>query len=96
MARASNKRFPEGVQPYQMAARLLEECGEVAKEINHFEGSGIKRQKYGEPSKERLAGEIRQAATELFKIAMYYSAEKELEETIKRSLERSRTEGLIE
>jgi NTP pyrophosphatase (non-canonical NTP hydrolase) len=31
--------------------RLLEECGELAKEVNHFEGTGIKRQKYGEPDK---------------------------------------------
>ena len=32
MAEASNKRFPNGVEPYQMATRLLEECGEVAAE----------------------------------------------------------------
>ncbi|WP_312372521.1 hypothetical protein [Lachnoclostridium sp.] len=35
MVEASNKRFPKGVEPFQMATRLLEECGEVAKEINH-------------------------------------------------------------
>ncbi len=27
------KRFPEGVKPYQMVTRLLEECGEVASEV---------------------------------------------------------------
>ena len=95
MAEAANKRFPEGVEPYQMATRLLEECGEVAKEINHFEGSGIKRQKYGEPSKEKLANEIRQSIVELLKIAAYYSVEAELEESIRLSLERSKKEGLI-
>ncbi len=52
------KRFPNGVEPYQMVTRLLEECGEVASEVNHFENSGIKKQKYGEPSKDSLAGEI--------------------------------------
>jgi len=36
MVEASNKRFPDGVYPYQMATRLLEECGEVAAEINHW------------------------------------------------------------
>jgi NTP pyrophosphatase (non-canonical NTP hydrolase) len=95
MVEASNKRFPKGVEPFQMATRLLEECGEVAKEVNHWEDSGIKRQKYGEPSKEKLAGEIRQSIVELFKIAAYYAVEKELEESIEQSLERSRSEGLI-
>ena len=95
MVEASNRRFPEGVQPYQMAARLLEECGEVAAEINLWEGSGLKRQKHGEPKKEDLANEIRQAMVELVKIARYYHVEKELEQSIERSLERSRAEGLI-
>ena len=96
MVEASNKRFPDGVEPYQMATRLLEECGEVAKEINHWEGSGIKRQKYGEPSKEKLANEIRQSLVELLKIAVYYSVEAELENSIEQSLQRARKECLIE
>ena len=96
MVEASNKRFPEGVNPYKMAARLLEECGEVAAEINHFEGSGLKRQKHGEPSKEKLANEIRQTIVELFKVAVYYSVEKELDESIEQSLMMSRSEGLID
>jgi len=96
MVEASNKRFPEGVNPYQMATRLLEECGEVAAEINHWESSGLKRQKLGEPSKENLANELRQTIVELFKIAVYYSVEDELEESIKQSLRRSKSEGLID
>ncbi len=96
MAEASNKRFPKGVAPFQMATRLLEECGEVAAEINLREDSGIKRQKYGEPRKEDLANELRQAMVELFKIAVYYSVERELEESIDESLARSRGEGLID
>ena len=96
MVEASNKRFPKGVEPFQMATRLLEECGEVAKEINHREDSGIKRQKHGEPSKEKLANELRQFIVELYKIAVYYSVEKELEESIDQSLRRSKSEGLIE
>ena len=96
MAEAADKRFPEGVEPFQMLARLLEECGEVAKEVNHFEGSGIKLQKYGAPSKEKLANEIRQAAVALFQLAKHYSVENELEQAIEASLQRSRAEGLIE
>lgn len=96
MVRASNRRFPQGVEPYQMATRLLEECGEVAAEINLWEDSGLKRQKHGEPRKENLANEIRQAMTELVKIAVYYHAEKELDESIRQSIERSQKEGLLD
>lgn len=96
MAEASNRRFPDGVEPFQMATRLLEECGEVAAQVNHWEGSGLKRQKHGEPSKEALAGELRQAMVELVKIAKYYGVEREPDISIEQSLERSRAEGLLE
>lgn len=95
MVRAANKRFPNGVEPYQMVTRLLEECGEVAAEVNLWESSGIKRQKHGEPKKEDLANELRQAIRELFQIAAYYHVEKELEDSIEASLRHAREEGLI-
>lgn len=96
MVEASNNRFPEGVEPYQMATRLLEECGEIAAEINLWEDSGVKRQKHGDPKKEDIANEIRQAMVELVKIAQYYHVEDELEVSIQASLARSRAEGLID
>ena len=96
MVEASNKRFPEGAKPFQMATRLLEECGEIASEINLWEESGIKRQKHGDPKKEDIANEIRQAMVELVKIAHYYHVEGELEASIQASLERSKAEGLID
>lgn len=96
MVEASNNRFPEGVEPYQMATRLLEECGEIAAEINLWENSGVKRQKHGEPKKENIANEIRQAMVELVKIAQYYHVEEELDASIQASLARSKVEGLID
>jgi len=96
MAEGARKRFPEGNEPFKMAARLLEECGEVAAEIHHWEDSGIKRQKRGEPSKESLANELRQAMVCLFGIAAYYSVEAELEESVKRTVQRLKAEGLVE
>lgn len=96
MVEASNKRFPKGVEPYQMATRLMEECGEVAAEINLWEDSGVKRKKHGDPKKENIANEIRQAMVELVKIACYYHVEEELEAAIEASLAQSRAEGLIE
>ena len=61
LAKGYTNRFLGGNNPYQIATRILEECGEVASEVNHFENSGIKTQKHGEPSKQRLADEIKQA-----------------------------------
>ncbi len=96
MVEAANKRFPDGVNPYQMATRLLEECGEIASEINLWEDSGVKRQKHGDPKKEDIANEIRQAMVGLAQIAVYYHVEDELEQSIAKSIERSRSEGLID
>ena len=93
MALGYRKRFPDGIEPFQMVTRLLEECGEVASEVNLWEDSGIKRQKYGEPKKENLAGEIKQALVALIQIAWYYKIENELEESINGSLEFMEKEG---
>ena len=96
LADGYSKRFPKGVEPFQMVARLLEECGEVASEVNLWEDSGIKRQKHGEPGKEALAGEIKQALAALMQIAVYYHVEKELDSSIQKSLEKMKAEGLFD
>ena len=95
LAQGSMKRFPNGNDPFQMASRLLEECGEVASEINLWEDSGIKRQKHGEPKKENIAGEIRQAINALMQIALYYDVTDELQQSMDESLERLKKEGLV-
>lgn len=77
-----------------MATRLLEEYGEVASEVNHFEDSGVKRLKHGEPSKAALAYEIKQAMVALMEIVVYYSVEEELEKSIEDSLKRMQSEKL--
>ena len=47
LANGYTNRFPNGNNPFQIATRILEECGEVASEVNHFEKSGIKSLKHG-------------------------------------------------
>jgi NTP pyrophosphatase (non-canonical NTP hydrolase) len=96
LVEGANKRFPNGNEPFQMATRLLEECGEVASEVNHFERSGIKIQKHGEPNKYDLASELKQAIVALIQIAVYYSVQDELEQSINDSLATMKEEGLIE
>ena len=90
------RRYPKGVEPFQMVTRLLEECGELASEVNLWEDSGIKRLKRGEPQKEDLAKEIKQALVALMNIAVYYKVENELEESIDKSLEHMENEGLFD
>ena len=91
-----NRRFASGNDPFQIATRLLEECGELAKEINHFEGQGVKRQKYGEPNKEHLAKEIQDVMRSALQVALYYQIEAELEISIEQAYQRMKGEGLIE
>ena len=95
LAKGYTNRFPDGNTPYQIATRILEECGEVASEINHFENSGIKMQKHGEPSKQHMADEIKQAVNALIQLAVYYNVEDELEASIDRSLKKMQDEGLL-
>ncbi len=92
MAKGHTNRFPDGDEPFQIVTRILEECGEVASEVNHFERSGIKIQKLGEPSKNHMADEIKQAINALIQLAQYYGIESELEQSINRSLDRIKNE----
>ena len=95
LAKGYTNRFPNGNEPYQITTRLLEECGEVASEVNHFEKSGIKSLKHGKPSKQHLADEIKQAVNALMQLAVYYNVENELEKSIDISLEKMKNENLI-
>ena len=76
---ALRQRYPSGEDPFQMVTRLAEECGELAAEVNHFEGSGIKRQKLGEPDPRKLAKEVQDVIRCALQIATYYDVEEELE-----------------
>jgi hypothetical protein len=96
LVKGYNKRYPKGVEPFQMVTRILEECGEVASEVNLWEDSGIKRQKHGEPRKEDLAGEIKQAIVALMQIVVYYNVENELDESINKSLAQIQDQGLLD
>lgn len=95
MAKGHTLRFPNGNEPFQITTRILEECGEVAQEVNRFEKSGVKEQKHGCASKQDLANEIRQAINCLIQLAQYYHCEKELEASIDISIERLKNDGVI-
>ena len=88
-------RFADGNGPYQMMTRLLEEAGELAQQVNHFEGAGVKREKHGEPDRDQLAKEILHVIHCALAVAVYYDVEKELEENLDWIYQRLKSEGHI-
>jgi NTP pyrophosphatase (non-canonical NTP hydrolase) len=95
IAKGMNHRFPDGHDPFQIMTRLLEECGELAQQVNHFQGCGVKREKHGEPDREALAKEVRQALIGVLQIAVYYGIEDEVEASLEWSYQRLVQEGHI-
>ncbi len=79
------KRFGKE-DSFRIMTRLLEECGELAQQINHFENSGMKKEKMGEPSKEKLAKELQDVIRCIMQISKHYNLEDKLEESIDKSL----------
>ncbi|HLL80704.1 MAG TPA: hypothetical protein VKT25_14445 [Ktedonobacteraceae bacterium] len=77
-----NARFPGGNTPFHTITRLCEEAGELAGAVNHFEGTGIKREKHGEPDRAALAKEVFDVMLAALSIARYYGVEQELQGVI--------------
>ncbi len=90
-----NERFPGGNTPFPIISRLCEESGELAQSVNHFEGTGIKVQKYGEPNKAVLAKEVQDVLRAALSIARYYGIEQELWASIDESYGKLKAEGFI-
>ena len=93
LAEALHVRFGER-EPFQIVMRLLEECGELAQEVNHFEGGATKLEKYGEPSKEKFAKEVMDVLRLVFQIVTHYRLETELTDVIERTYQHCIVEGL--
>ncbi|MBR3824923.1 MAG: MazG-like family protein [Lachnospiraceae bacterium] len=95
LAIGMNHRFPEGDDAFQITTRLLEECGEVAKEVNRLEKSGTKVLRHGKGTKEDLASEIKDAMNALMQLAIHYDAVEEVQASIEKSIEQLTLEGYI-
>ena len=95
LAEGMNHRFPEGNQPFQIVTRILEECGEVAKEVNRLEKSGTKILRHGNGTKEDLASEIKDTMNALMQLAIYYDAAEQVQESINDSIKQLINEGHI-
>jgi len=96
VARGFSRRFPHGDDPFQIMTRLFEECGELAQQVNHFEGSGVKHEKYGEPDRAQLAQEIRDVLTCVARVIDHYHVEAEVAASIEWVYQRLTSEGFIQ
>ena len=96
VARGFLHRFPEGNDPFQIMTRLLEESGELAQQVNHFQDSGVKREKHGEPDRAHLAREVQQVIGAALQVAVYYGVEREVEESFEWTYGRLLQEGHID
>ena len=90
-----NRKFPEGDEPFKIMSRLMEECGELATEVNHFENMGSRWEKRGEPDKVKLAGEIKNVIWCVTQVMLYYDVEHEVEESLAKTREAMIQNGYI-
>ena len=95
IARGMNHRFPKGNEPFQMMTRLLEEGGELAQQVNHFEDTGVKREKHGEPDRKKLTKEVMDVLRCTVQVAVYYGIEQDLEAALEQTYQRLKAEGHI-
>lgn len=79
---ALDARFPDHNGPFERVSRLCEEAGELAGAVNHFEGMGIKNDKHGPPTTERLVKEIGDVLRAAVGIAHHYGVLDQLQESI--------------
>ena len=96
IAEGLNTRFPDGNDPFMIATRLAEECGEVAAEVNHFEGTGVKGQKLGTPDRAKFAKELQDVMRAVLHLAIHYDLQAELAASVERSYRQVVSEGLVE
>lgn len=95
IAEGLNVRFADGSDPFKIVTRLAEACGEVAAEVNHFEGMGVKARKLGPPDRNKLAKELTQVIGAVLHLAIYYGLQAELATSVDDTYRRVVSEGLV-
>jgi NTP pyrophosphatase (non-canonical NTP hydrolase) len=95
IAEGLNVRFSDGNDPFRIVTRLAEECGEVAAQVNHFEGTGVKARKLGPPDRNKLAKELSQVIGAALHLAIYYGLQTELAASVDDTYRRVVSEGLV-
>ncbi|GAB3752818.1 nucleoside triphosphate pyrophosphohydrolase family protein [Microlunatus parietis] len=77
-------RFPEGNTPLGYLARLTEELGEIAVEVQRLEGAPAKIAKHGDGEVAALADEVEDLLHTAFGLLRLYGAESIFERVVDR------------
>lgn len=72
IAQAQSKRFPNGDEPFKIMSRLLEECGEVSWELNHYERANVSVERNCKDNKENIVNEAFQVVMVLNQLLQYF------------------------
>lgn len=88
-----NNRFSGNRDAFRILARLMEECGELAAEVHHFEG--FKKKRDYPPDKGRLAKECMDVLTATLHLAMLFGVQAELEARVDKHYQMVIGEGLV-
>jgi len=89
-------RFPGGDDPFRILARLMEESGELADQVHHFEGIGRKAKRAEAPDRVQLAKECQDVITAVLHIVMHYGVEAELAALAEKHYHQVLEEGLAD
>ncbi|MCX5269501.1 MazG nucleotide pyrophosphohydrolase domain-containing protein [Streptomyces sp. NBC_00199] len=95
IAAGAIERFPRHNDIFHLVSRLAEETGEVAQQINHLEGMGVKRERHGEPDVGDLAEEILDVVRCAVTIALHYHCVDDLRRLTAEKLASYRREGWV-
>ena len=96
IAEGLNNKFPKANDPFMIVTRLAEECGEVATEVNHFEGQGVKAERLGAPDRKKFAKELQDVMGAVLHLAITYDLQDELAASVEGYYGRVIAEGLVE
>jgi len=82
VAEAQTKRFPNGNDPFKIVSRLLEESGEVAWELNHYDRKGISLECKNKDGKREIMCEMYQVMISLCHLLQYYDLQNDFRDRI--------------
>ncbi|MDE0430575.1 MAG: hypothetical protein OXH98_12465 [Caldilineaceae bacterium] len=96
IAEGLNSRFQDGDDPFYIATRLAEECGEVASQVSHFEHKGVKAEKLGPPDRDAFAKELQDVMRAVLQLAIHYDLQPELTKSVDVHYRQIVREGWVE
>ncbi|MCY4091149.1 MAG: hypothetical protein OXF62_10045 [Caldilineaceae bacterium] len=96
IAEGLNSRFQDGDDPFYIATRLAEECGEVASQVSHFEHKGVKAEKLGPPDRDAFAKELQDVMRAVLQLAIHYDLQPELTKSVDDHYRQIVREGWVE